>query len=240
MTEASTMKETTARQGVVVRVTDLSRRFRTAAGEVAAVDGVSLTMAAGSVTALTGASGSGKSTLLHLIGAIERADSGTIEVGGRTITSCSRQELSEYRRRVGFVFQRFHLLSAATALDNVIAPLAPYRTRFDKVARARDLLDRVGLGGREQSLPSQLSGGQQQRVAIARALVGEPELLLADEPTGNLDSATSAEIVDLLWDIRAERGMTMIIATHEAALTERAEWVVRLRDGRIISHTARA
>jgi len=150
------------------------------------------------------------------------------------VTKLARKEQVAYRRRIGFVFQRFHLLPALTALDNVAAPLLPYKTTFDKHERARELLAGVGLGGREDALPSELSGGQQQRVAIARALVNDPMLLLADEPTGNLDSATGVEIIDLLVEIREQRGMTVIVATHDAGVASSCERIIRLRDGQIV------
>jgi putative ABC transport system ATP-binding protein len=139
-----------------------------------------------------------------------------------------------YRRRIGFVFQRCHLLPALTVLDNVAAPLLPYRTDFDKLDRARELLDGVGLAGRENALPSELSGGQQQRVAIARALMNNPVLLLADEPTGNLDSQTGGEIIDLLLDLRERHSMTMLVATHDQVIASRCDRIVRLLDGRIV------
>nr|WP_203590044.1 ABC transporter ATP-binding protein [Streptomyces sp. SID13031] len=198
-----------------------------------AVDGVSVRIEPGSAVALTGPSGSGKSTLLHLIGAIEHADSGSVLVDGSEVTTLNRRGLAAYRRSVGFVFQRYHLLPALTAEDNVAAPLLPFRVDFDKRARARELLEVVGIGDRCTALPSQLSGGQQQRVAIARALVGGPRLLLADEPTGNLDSARTEEIIDLLLKLRDERGMTVVIATHERDVAARCDRVVHLQDGQI-------
>ncbi|KHD75324.1 ABC transporter [Actinoplanes utahensis] len=191
-------------------------------------------MERGTSVALTGPSGSGKSTLLHLIGAIERLDAGSIVVGGREIGGLSGKELAAYRRTVGFVFQRFHLLPALTALDNVIAPVLPFRTAFDKRQRALELLDLVGLKDRAGALPSQLSGGQQQRVAIARALVNDPPLLLADEPTGNLDSRTGESIVDLLLSLRDDRGATVVVATHDPGLAERCDGSLRLRDGVLV------
>ncbi len=181
-----------------------------------------------------GPSGSGKSTLLHLIGAMDEADGGTIVVGDYEVTQLARREQPDYRRRIGFVFQRFHLLPALTAIDNVASPLLPYRTEFDKHERARELLAAVGLGGRESALPSELSGGEQQRVAIARALINKPILLLADEPTGNLDSRTGAGIMELLLDLRAQHGMTVIVATHDPVVASACERIIRLRDGRII------
>jgi putative ABC transport system ATP-binding protein len=200
---------------------------------VKAADDVTLTIAAGALVALTGASGSGKSTLLHLIGAIERPDAGTIVSGGTEVTALRGAALAAYRRTVGFVFQRYNLLPALTALDNVIAPVLPYRTGWDKADRGRTLLAAVGLGGRERSLPSRLSGGEQQRVAIARALVNTPRLLLADEPTGNLDSQTATGILDLLTRLRQENQMTVIIATHDPQIAARCDRLIRLRDGAV-------
>ncbi|MEU7804201.1 ABC transporter ATP-binding protein [Micromonospora arborensis] len=223
-----------ASTGSMVRIAGLNRQFRTGAERLTAVDDVSLEIAAGSVVALTGPSGSGKSTLLHLIGAIEQADSGTVTVDDVEITSLRRAALARYRQRVGFVFQRYHLLPALTVLDNVIAPVLPRRGRADHASRARELLDAVGLAGRERALPAQLSGGQQQRVAIARALMGAPGLLLADEPTGNLDSTTGGQILDLLLDLRDRHGMTILLATHEQAIAARCDRLVRLADGRVV------
>ncbi|MDG4783823.1 ABC transporter ATP-binding protein [Micromonospora sp. WMMD961] len=222
-----------ATTGSTVRTVGLNRQFRTGTEQLTAVDDVSLEITAGSVVALTGPSGSGKSTLLHLIGAIEQADSGTVTVDDVEITSLRRAALARYRQRVGFVFQRYHLLPALTVLDNVIAPVLPRRGSTDHAARARELLDAVGLAGRERALPAQLSGGQQQRVAIARALMGAPGLLLADEPTGNLDSTTGSQILDLLLDLRDRHGMTILLATHEQAIAARCDRLVRLTDGRV-------
>jgi putative ABC transport system ATP-binding protein len=201
---------------------------------VRAADDVSLSVGSGAFVALTGASGSGKSTLLHLIGALERPDTGTIVVGGTEITALRGGALAAYRRTVGFVFQRYNLLPALTALDNVIAPVLPYKTTFNKRERGRDLLAAVGLAGREQSMPSRMSGGEQQRVAIARALINNPPLLLADEPTGNLDSVNAAEILDLLSALRREQDMTTILATHDPQVAARCERLVRLRDGAVV------
>jgi putative ABC transport system ATP-binding protein len=220
--------------GARVDIDRLSKRYESGGVTISALDEVSLTMDAGSLVAITGPSGSGKSTLLHLLGAMDRADSGTIRVGETEVTALTRREQVDHRRRIGFVFQRFHLLPALTALDNVAAPLLPYRTSFDKHERARELLDAVGLGDREHSLPSELSGGQQQRVAIARALINHPILLLADEPTGNLDTQTGSEIVELLLELRASRGMTVVVATHDPVVASRCDRIVRLQDGRVL------
>jgi putative ABC transport system ATP-binding protein len=222
-----------AGQGAIA-LSGVARRFRIDAEQsITALDGVSLEIVDGSAVALQGPSGSGKSTLLHVIGALDRPDEGTVTVGGVQLGGLSRRELAAHRRRVGFVFQRFNLLPALTVVDNAMAPVLPYRVAFDKETRARELLAAVGLDGRETSLPSRLSGGQQQRVAIARALINDPAIVLADEPTGNLDSRTGAEIVALLLDLRAERGMTVVLATHDSQVAARCDRVVRLLDGRV-------
>jgi putative ABC transport system ATP-binding protein len=201
---------------------------------VRAADEVTLSIDGGAFVAISGASGSGKSTLLHLIGAIERPDSGTIASNDLEVTELRGAALASYRRTVGFVFQRYNLLPALTALDNVIAPVLPYRTTFNKRDRGRDLLAAVGLAGREHSLPARMSGGEQQRVAIARALVNAPALLLADEPTGNLDSANAVEILQLLAKLRAEEPMTIVLATHDPQVAAHAERLIRLRDGAVV------
>jgi putative ABC transport system ATP-binding protein len=222
-----------AGQGAIA-LHDVRRIHRIDDGQaLRALDGVSLEIAEGSAVALSGPSGAGKSTLLHLVGALDRPDQGTVTVGGRELGALSRRELAAHRRGVGFVFQAFNLLPALTVIDNVISPVLPYRVDFDKEARARELLAAVGLEGRETSLPSRLSGGQQQRVAIARALINAPPIVLADEPTGNLDSRTGAGIVDLLLELREQRGMTIVLATHDSQVAARCDRVVRLLDGRV-------
>jgi len=204
------------------------------AATIHALRGVSLDLAAGTVTAMTGPSGSGKSTLLHLLGGMDSPDAGTIEADDTAVSSLSRSGLVSYRRTVGFVFQHFALMSALTARDNVMVPVLPYSADFDKRKRADELLDLVGLGGRENALPSQLSGGQQQRVAIARALINGPRLVLADEPTGNLDTSTGAQIVDLLLGLREQRGVTVVLATHDPALATQCDRAVQVRDGLVV------
>jgi putative ABC transport system ATP-binding protein len=224
-------------QGAIA-LREVSKRFRIDADvAITALADVSLAIPSGASVALSGPSGSGKSTLLHVIGALERPDEGTVTVGGRELGTLSRGDLAAHRRRVGFVFQRFNLLPALTAVDNVLAPVLPYRVDFDKEARARELLDAVGLAGRETTLPSRLSGGQQQRVAIARALINRLAIVLADEPTGNLDSRTGAGIVDLLLELRAQHAMTIVIATHDHQVAARCDRVVRLLDGRVADDT---
>jgi putative ABC transport system ATP-binding protein len=225
--------------GFPVRIEGLAKRYRSGPEQlVAALDGVTLALEPGSVTGITGPSGSGKSTLLHLIGAMDDADQGTIRVADRDVTALSRSQQVAYRRTIGFVFQRFHLLPALTVLDNVAAPVLPRKQDFDVQERARELVAAVGLQGREHSLPSRLSGGQQQRVAIARALINKPGLLLADEPTGNLDSQTGTEIVELLLSLRDQTGMTIALATHDPVIASRCDTIIRLRDGQIVDHTS--
>jgi putative ABC transport system ATP-binding protein len=225
--------------GASVSFAAVTKTYRTGAGlPVHALDGVTLDVPGGQAVAVTGRSGSGKSTLLHLAGAIDNGDDGTVTVDGHDLGSMTEKQRTLYRRHVGFVFQRFHLLPALTACDNVAAPVLPFRTGYDKRAKARDLLASVGLVGREHDLPAKLSGGQQQRVAIARALIGDPRLLLADEPTGNLDSTTGAEVLGLLFALHRDKGLTLILATHDPALAARCERVIELSDGMITRDSA--
>jgi ABC-type lipoprotein export system ATPase subunit len=196
-----------------------------------ALDGIDLDIQDGTAVAMMGPSGAGKSTVLHLVGGMDLPDEGVIEIDG---VALERRRLDAHRRRIGFVFQRFHLLPALTVLDNVLVPVLPRRVDFDRKARARELLEAVGLAERAKALPSELSGGQQQRVAIARALINRPTLLLADEPTGNLDSVTGREIIDLLLKLREQYRMTMLVATHDAEVAASCDRIVRLQDGKII------
>ena len=226
-------------EGLGVSLTAVSKTYRSGIGEsVTAVDAVTLEIPPGQSLAITGRSGSGKSTLLHLIGAMDVPDEGQIKIDGTDIARLRNSERAALRRRIGFVFQRFHLLPALTALDNVLAPVLPYRTDFDKVARARELLGAVGLADRVKHLPSQLSGGEQQRVAIARALINHPGIVLADEPTGNLDTHTGAEIVAVLDRLRTQRGLTLLVATHDASIASSCDRTLVLSDGRIVKDSA--
>lgn len=225
-----------ADQGALLRLSGVSKTYRTTAGvSVRALDEVLLKIPAGSTVAVMAPSGAGKSTLLHVLGAMDRPDSGSVEVDGVDLTTLKAKQLAAYRREVGFVFQRFHLLPGLSALDNVLAPLIPYRPSSSTRERARELLELVGLGERTRALPSSLSGGQQQRVAIARALIGKPRLLLADEPTGNLDSATGTAVLELLDSLQRESGFTMVMATHDARASEICGRRVALIDGRVVS-----
>ena len=212
-----------------------TRVFRRGDATIRALDGVDLTVEPGEVVALEGPSGSGKTTLLQLLGALDRASEGHVRFEGRELGTLGDRELSELRLRAfGFVFQQFNLIPTLTAVENVEAKLAPVGvSRSELRERAAALLEEVGLAERAQHLPPQLSGGEQQRVAIARALVAEPRVVLADEPTGNLDSATGAEVVDLLTGLAAERGTTVIVATHDVELAARAPRRLAMRDGRI-------
>jgi len=197
--------------------------------------GVDLTVTRGEFLALRGASGAGKSTLLHLIGGLDSPNSGEIRFAGQNLAAFSEGELTHFRnRRVGFVFQSYYLLPELDALENVCLPARIARVPVARaVSRGRELLAWVGLKDRMDHKPYELSGGEQQRVAIARALINEPELLLADEPTGNLDSHTGGEIIELLKNLRAEKQTTLVIATHDANVAAHAERVVELADGQI-------
>ena len=197
--------------------------------------GVDLTVTRGEFLALRGASGAGKSTLLHLIGGLDTPNAGEIHFAGQNLAAFSEGELTHFRnRRVGFVFQSYYLSPELDALENVCLPARIARVPVARaVSRGRDLLAWVGLKDRMDHKPYELSGGEQQRVAIARALINEPELLLADEPTGNLDSHTGGEIIELLKNLRAEKQTTLVIATHDANVAAHAERVVELADGQI-------
>jgi ABC-type lipoprotein export system ATPase subunit len=198
------------------------------------LDGADLDVAAGEVVAVLGRSGTGKSTLLHLLGGLDRAEAGTIDVAGVRVTGAGERELSALRRRqVGFVFQFFHLLPELGGEANVLLPGRVRGAHPDAAARGRELVDRLGLRPVAASLPSQLSGGEQQRFAIARALVNDPSVLLADEPTGNLDLEAGAEVLRLLR-AGADEGRAVVMVTHDAAATQIADRVLRLEDGRLV------
>lgn len=203
------------------------------AGRIEILHGISLDVQAGETLALVGPSGSGKSSLLMLMGGLERATSGTITALDHDVSAMSEDALARFRREnMGVVFQNFHLIPTMTALENVATPLE-LAGRKDAMERAQAELESVGLAHRADHYPSQMSGGEQQRVALARACAPSPRLLLADEPTGNLDQSTGETIMDLLFDLHAKRDTTLVLVTHSNALAERCERVVRLRDGRI-------
>ncbi|HEX6362233.1 MAG TPA: ABC transporter ATP-binding protein [Albitalea sp.] len=209
--------------------------------EVPILHGVSFTVPRGEWVALTGPSGSGKSTLLGLVAGLDSPDGGTIRINGKDITRLGEDRLAGIRNReIGIVFQSFNLIPTLTALENVEAPLWVGPHRRTARERATAMLERVGLGDRMHHRPHQLSGGQQQRVAIARALVTGPALLVADEPTGNLDSAAGAQVLDLFGALRAELGVTVFVVTHDPDVAARADRVLHMVDGRIVSDTVLA
>ena len=220
----------------VVEMHDITKVYGQGEAEVRAVDGISLTVEPGEYVAIMGASGSGKSTVMNIIGALDVATSGTYRIDGVDIGDLDDDALSLVRnRRIGFIFQAFNLIPRMSAASNVELPLM-YRgvRRSERRRRALDALAKVGLADRSHHQPNELSGGQQQRVAVARALAMEPSLMLADEPTGNLDSRSTADVLDLLDEIHAE-GKTIVIITHEDDVAERAGRVVTLRDGKVES-----
>jgi len=221
---------------VEIQVQDVWKSFPRDGDRVEVLKGVSLGIAPGEMVAVVGPSGVGKSTLLHLLGALERPTGGEIRYGETALSGLIDAALAEFRnRQVGFVFQFHHLLPEFTALENVMLPLL---IRRQPVARARSraqvLLEQVGLADRLRHRPGELSGGEQQRVAMARALVGEPAVLLADEPTGNLDSKTGEEVFEVLRQINRERRLTCVIVTHNEALASRADRILRMLDGRMV------
>ena len=226
----------------LIQLRDVWKVYHLGDVEVRALRGISLDVQAGEFLAIVGASGSGKSTCMNLIGCLDQPTRGTYRLGDVDVATLSANERAAIRnRRIGFVFQNFNLLGRTTALENVALPMIYAGVPFWKQRRrARELLAAVGLRGREHHLPSQLSGGQQQRVAIARALANGPSVLLADEPTGNLDSQSSTEIMDLFVRLRRERQVTIILVTHEPHVAEYTQRIVTFRDGRIVSDLPRA
>ncbi len=220
--------------GVTITGRDVTRHYES--GRIRAVDGLTLDIAGGDFVAICGPSGCGKSTLLNLLAGIDRADRGTLRVADRDLATLDENALDEYRRAtVGLVFQLHNLLPELTALENVQAPMLMGGMRGpQRVARATELLERVGLKDRMQAHPNRLSGGERQRVAIARALANQPRLLLADEPTGSLDSRTGAQSLDLLESLRRDDGVTLIMVTHDPNVATRADRVLNMLDGRFV------
>lgn len=205
------------------------------AGTVNILRGVSLDINAGEIAAVIGPSGAGKSSLMMVVGALERATSGTVQVAGHDLGPLGDDARAQLRRdHIGIVFQGFHLIPTMTALENVALPLE-FAGRRDAFDAAQSALDRVGLGHRLTHYPAQLSGGEQQRVAVARAFVSKPKLLLADEPTGNLDGATGKQVMDLLFELARAEGTTLLLITHDLALAERCDRIVRVADGLVVS-----
>lgn len=224
----------------LIQLRDVSKVYTLGEVEVAALQGVSLEMDTGEYVALMGPSGSGKSTLMNTLGCLDRPTDGSYLLDGDEVVTMSRDERARLRnRKIGFVFQSFNLLARTSALENVELPLL-YSARFrgrERHDRARHLLERVGLGDRMGHFPSQLSGGQQQRVAIARALANQPPILLADEPTGNLDSRTSREVMELFVQLNVDDGITIILVTHDQEVARHARRAVVIRDGQVMADT---
>ena len=218
-----------------LRATGVTRTFHTPAGDLTACHDISLDLSAGELLVVRGPSGSGKTTLLNLLGGLDRPDAGTIVVDGHDLGSLDEDGLADLRQdSIGFVFQSFGLIPILSAAENVSVPLRlTRRPAAERIERVALLLELVGLGGQSAQRPGELSGGQQQRVAVARALANDPPLLIADEPTGQLDSETGRSIMELLRALVDARGMTALVATHDASLIDRADRVLTLRDGRL-------
>ena len=216
----------------MIEVRDIVKRF----GSLEVLHGVSLDIADGEIVSIVGASGAGKSTLLQIMGSLLSADSGEVRIDGVELSTLSEDKLSDFRNRhIGFIFQSYHLLPEFTAVENVMMPmLIAGGKRSDAEVRARELLEMVGMSHRVEHKPEALSGGEQQRVAIARALINRPSVVLADEPTGNLDTATRDEIQRLFVELRNRIGQTFVIVTHDVALAESSDRTIRMSDGRIL------
>ena len=221
---------------MLIELRDIKKIYQLGEVEVPALNGVTVSIDRGEFVAIMGSSGSGKSTMLNVLGCLDQPTSGAYFIEGEDVSKLGRDDLARIRnRKIGFVFQSFNLLPRTSALDNVILPLmyAPHTSRAVKQERAMKLLKHVGLGDRMHHHPSQLSGGQQQRVAIARALINEPPLILADEPTGNLDSKSSEEIMKIFGDLNAS-GITVIMVTHEPDVAQRARRQIHMKDGKVV------
>ncbi|HEV8642868.1 MAG TPA: ABC transporter ATP-binding protein [Methylomirabilota bacterium] len=219
----------------MIQVRDLVMQLPSGGQRLTILDGIALDVQAGEVCAITGPSGSGKSTLLGLLAGLDRPTAGSIMVAGVELTRLGEDDLARFRRQtLGYVFQSFHLIPTLTAAENVAVPLEIAGVA-DAPARALELLDEVGLASRAHHYPVQLSGGEQQRAALARAVALRPKLLLADEPTGNLDSATGAQIIERLLALNRQRGSTLVFVTHDEALARHAGRIVKLRDGRVVN-----
>ncbi|WP_455210450.1 ABC transporter ATP-binding protein [Kaarinaea lacus] len=229
-------------QQVVIKIEGLHKTYPLEGVQVHALRGIDLCVRQGEYVAIMGPSGSGKSTLMNIIGCLDVADEGRYWLNGQDVTQMDGDELARVRNReLGFVFQNFNLLARTTALENVETPLVyAGMGKVERRRRALEMLQRLGLGDRLYHMPNQLSGGQQQRVAIARALVTQPSLLLADEPTGNMDTATSAELLALLARLNHEQSLTIVLITHEAEVAAQAQRTLVLRDGRLESNSAGA
>ena len=221
-------------RGAMIDIQDISKVYRTGAAELYALRGVSLHVGAGEVVAIMGPSGSGKSTLMNVIGLLDQPTTGTYRLDGQEVSQLNADRLAEIRnKKLGFVFQNYNLLPRLTALGNVELPLV-YGGSSERRRKALAALEAVGLAGRASHRPTEMSGGEQQRVAIARALVNEPSVILADEPTGNLDSRSGEEILRLFESLNRDRGITLVMVTHDRSIGERAGRTVHLKDGQVV------
>lgn len=219
---------------IILQTRGLRKTYGTGAAAVHALDGIDLQMESGEFVAIVGTSGSGKSTLLHMLGGLDRPDGGTVEVDGRLIFELDDEELTIFRRRkIGFVFQSYNLVPALTVYENIVLPIQLDGNEPDQ-AYIEQIIETLGLTSKLDDLPTQLSGGQQQRVAIARALATKPAIILADEPTGNLDSKTSQDVLSLLKVTSQRFGQTMVMITHNEEIAQLADRIVRIEDGRIV------
>jgi putative ABC transport system ATP-binding protein len=226
----------------MIHAEDLTKVYQMGDNEVRALDGASFTIGKGEMIAIMGPSGSGKSTLMSIIGCLDVPSSGKYSLDGEAVETLNETKLADVRgRKIGFVFQQFNLLARTSALENVMLPLtyAGYSGK-EREDRARKALERVGLGDRTHHAPNELSGGQQQRVAIARAIVNEPNILLADEPTGALDSKTGVEIMDLFQRLHKENGQTVILVTHDSHVARHTDRIIKISDGKIVSDEVNA
>jgi putative ABC transport system ATP-binding protein len=223
----------------ILKISNVSKTYRAAGRELTVLDNINFSVAAGSTLAIVGPSGSGKTTLLGLSAGLDRSTAGSIELNGIVLDGLDEDERASVRNRyVGFIFQNFQLLPTLTALENVMVPLE-LRGEKNIRDRAKDLMGKVGLADRTHHYPLQLSGGEQQRVSLARAFAGQPRILFADEPTGNLDAETSEKVVQLLFDLNREAGTTLIIVTHNAELAASTQRIIRLTGGRIVADEKR-
>ena len=226
---------------LILSATDIHRQFITANGVLPVIKGLSLGFRRETMAAVTGASGVGKSTLLHILGGLDRPTQGSVKVAGESLIDMNETELAQFRNEtVGFVFQFHYLMEDFTALENVMIPsLVARRKRSEAKAKAEQLLTLVGLKDRTSHRPKQLSGGEQQRVAVARALANDPRIVLADEPSGNLDTSTGRRLHDLLFELNAENGTTFLIATHNRELADRCDSETQIVDGKVFDHITR-
>ncbi|HSA33864.1 MAG TPA: ABC transporter ATP-binding protein [bacterium] len=225
----------------VIRIEKVSKIYRTGEVTVEALKEVSLTVAKGEFSAIAGPSGSGKSTLLNIVSGLDKPDGGTVELGGRAMTAMSASDLSDFRRdHIGFIFQSYNLIPVLTVEENIeyvmLLQGVPKKERRERVAK---ILTEVGLDGMQTRLPIHLSGGQQQRVAVARAIVSRPDIILADEPTANLDSKTADALLDMMQELNAKHGVTFLFSTHDQMIMDHARRLITLRDGRIFSDEVR-